>query len=139
MTVGSPSVLHVRTLSLALVALLALVPLVPPEHAHQTETNGHLHFVVHQHSQFHGIGHVPSGPGRQGVFDHPDDQVLTLSTVFIVPLPHPAPVPDRLLVPIIQPPPRDAREALIGLIERTIHGPPRPSLSLRAPPCPCLS
>jgi hypothetical protein len=125
---------------MALVAALGLVPLMPAEHAHRTELDGHSQIVVHQHAQPHAIGHLPAGtPAGRPVFDHPDDPVLTLSTVFIVPLPHAVPVLDRLFVPIVQPPPRDAREALIGLIERPIHGPPRPSLSLRGPPRPCLA
>jgi hypothetical protein len=126
--------------STALVAALGVVPLVPAEHVHRTELDGHSQIVVHQHAQPHAIGHLPGGTlaGRT-VFDHPDDPILTLSTVFTVPLPHPVPVPDRLVVLIVEPPQRDAREALIGLIERTIHGPPRPSLSLRGPPRACLA
>jgi hypothetical protein len=127
-------------LSIALVGALGLVPLVPAEHAHRTDMKGHSQIVIHQHAQPHAIGHLPGGtPAGRTVFDHPDDPVLTLSTVFTVPLPHQPPVPDRPVVLIVEPPQRDAREALMGPVERSIHGPPRPGLSLRGPPPACLA
>jgi hypothetical protein len=138
MTVGFPAVLRFGPLSLALVAVLGLAPLVPAEHVHQSEVNGHSHIFVHQHSQLHKIGHVPGDVGRQGVFDHPDDPVLTLSTVFIVPSLHLLAVPDHPLVVTIEPLQPADREALIELIEWPIHGPPHAPRSLRGPPPPVI-
>jgi hypothetical protein len=128
----------VRALSVVLVAALGLVPFLPAEHVHETEVNGHSHVVVHQHLQLHGFDHPPGGPGGRGVFDHPDDPILTLSTVFIVPAQHAVAAPDLPLVATIQPRQSDAGAALIELIGWPIHGPPRPLPSLRGPPPPVL-
>jgi hypothetical protein len=127
-----------RPLSLALVAVLGLLPVVPTEHVHQTEVNGRSHIVVHQHAQDHGIGHVPGAVGRHGVFDHPDDPVLTVSTVFIAGARYLPAVPDRPSVAAIEPLQPDDRGAVIALIEGLIHGPPTPPRSLRGPPPPAI-
>ena len=126
----------VRSISLVLVAALALVPLLPSEHVHETEENGHAHVVVHQHAQAHPIGHLPARSDRRSIVDHPDDPVLTLSTVFVVPIPHILMSPHCLLIAVTdwQQPPAIAREALMGLVEHPIHGPPRPLPALRGPP-----
>jgi len=124
-----------RTLSLVLIAALGLAPLLPAEHVHETEVNGHSHVVVHQHLQLHGIEHALGG---RGVFDHPDDPILTLSTVFIVPAQHAVAVPDLPLVATIQTCQSDDGAAFIELVEWPIHGPPRPLPSPRGPPPPVL-
>ena len=123
-----------RTLSLALTAALGLVPLVPAEHVHETETAGQRHVVVHQHSQPHAIGHLPGDGDRGRAFDHPDDPVLTISTVYTVPTPQVRAVPSLTVVALIQPLVMETGLALNGFVERLIHGPPRPRLSLRGPP-----
>jgi hypothetical protein len=132
-------VLPVRPLSLALVAALAFAPLLPSEHVHEAEENGHTHVVVHQHAHAHPIGHLPAHSDRRGIVDHPDDPVLTLSRVFVVPIPHIFFAPACALIAVAdwQQPAATAREALMGLLEHPIHGPPRPVPTLRGPPtCP---
>jgi len=131
-------VLPFRTFSLVLVTALGIVPLMPAEHAHQTEVDGHSHIVVHQHAQVHTIGHLPDGHGGRTVFDHPDDPILTLSSVFITPARHVVAAPDLPLVATIQSWQPDDGGAVVDLIESPIHGPPRSPLSLRGPPPPVL-
>jgi hypothetical protein len=128
------SVVAFRGVSLVLAGALGIVPLIPAEHAHETEANGHSRIVLHQHAQPHSIGHVPVGAAGGPVFDHPDDPVLTLSTVFIAPVSDLLAVPDGRLLANIHPPASRTREALIGLVEHPIHGPPRLRPSLRGPP-----
>lgn len=123
-----------RPLSLALTAALGLVPLIPAEHVHETETNGHRQVVVHQHSSPHAIGHLPGDRDDRRAFDHPDDPVLTLSTVYTVPMAQLPAVRSVTVVAMIQPLVAETGLALSGFVERLIHGPPRPRLSLRGPP-----
>lgn len=123
-----------RTLSLALVVVVGLLPVMPPEHAHQTEENGHSRIVVHQHSQPHTIGHLPGERHRQGTVDHPDDPVLTLSTVFTISSAQTLAVPVCVGVAVIPPVRLDVGRASNGFVERLIHGPPRAPVGLRAPP-----
>lgn len=134
MTYDSGSVMPFRALALSLVAALGLVPLVPAEHVHETEVNGHFHTVVHHHSQPHAIGHLPVGPDHRRVFDHPDDPVLTLSTVYTTPTLQLPALPAYTVVAVIQPLRPEARQASNRFIGPLIHGPPRPRLSLRGPP-----
>ncbi len=120
--------------SLALVAAVGLAPLVPPEHAHKTEANGHQQIVVHQHSQPHAIGHLPGDRDSRRAFDHPDEPVLTLSTVYTTPAPPSLALPVRTFVAVIQPLRAETGRASYGFVELLIHGPPRSPAGLRAPP-----
>jgi hypothetical protein len=114
-----------------------MAPLLPAEHAHEVEADGHSRVVVHQHAQPHSIGHLPGAHhrhDRQQIVDHPDDPVLTLSTVFTNSTPQTLAVPLRVVVAIIQPVHLDLGRASTGFVERLIHGPPRAPSGLRAPP-----
>ena len=128
------AVLRFPTFSLVLAAALGLVPLAPQGHAHQTETNGHRQIVVHQHSEAHAIGHPSGDRGDRRAFDHPDDPILTLSTVYTAQAPQLPAVPIRTAIAIIQPLQAEAGRASYGLVELLIHGPPRAPTGPRAPP-----
>ena len=128
------AVLRFPVFSLVLAAALGLVPLVPPEHAHQTETNGHRQVVVHQHSQAHAISHLPGGRDDRRAFDHPDDPILTLSTVYSAQASQLPAVPIRTVIATIQPLQAEAGRASYGFVELLIHGPPRVPAGPRAPP-----
>lgn len=130
-----PAVRPLRVLSLALVMALGLVPLLPAEHVHELEADGHRHLVVHQHSHFHSILHVPEDRSGGPAFDHPDGPILTLSTVYTAPPPYVVAIPSRI-VDLIQPPDAETSGGSNAFVERLIHGPPRPRLSLRGPPHP---
>ena len=126
-----------RAVSLVLTAALGILPLMPAEHAHETEADGHSRIVVHQHAQPHTIGHLPGEHhrhDRQGTVDHPDDPVLTFSTVFTTSAPQTLAAPVRAVVAVIQPVHFDLGHASTGFVERLIHGPPRAPSGLRAPP-----
>jgi hypothetical protein len=127
-------VLPFRTLSLALTAALGFVPLMPPEHAHETETDGHRQIVLHQHSEPHAIGHLPAehGPGR--AFDHPDEPILTLSAVYTTSPLHVPAAPIRTVVAVVQPPQAGVGRASNRFVELLIHGPPSAPAALRGPP-----
>ena len=128
------AVLRFPAFSLVLAAALGLVPLAPPEHAHQTETSGHRQIVVHQHSEAHAMGHPSGGRGDRRAFDHPDDPILTLSTVYTAQAPQLPAVPVRTVIAIIQPLQAEAGRASHGFVELLIHGPPRVPTGPRAPP-----
>ena len=129
-----------RAISLVLAGALGIVPLIPAEHAHEAEENGHPRIVLHQHAQPHTIGQLPGQNhrhdrhDRQGTVDHPEDPVLTVSTVFTISAPQTLEVPGRVVVAIIQPVHFDLGRASTGFVERLIHGPPRAPSGLRAPP-----
>jgi len=123
-----------RAVSLVLAAALGILPLVPAEHAHETEADGHSRIVVHQHAPAHSIGYPPGDHHRQGTVDHPDDPVLTFSTVFTTSAPQTLAFPVRVVVAVIQPVHLDVGRASSGFVERLIHGPPRAPSGLRAPP-----
>jgi hypothetical protein len=129
-----PGVPAFRAVSLVLSAALGILPLVPSEHAHETEADGHPRIVVHQHAQAHPIGYPPGDHHRQGTVDHPDDPVLTFSTVFTTSAPQTLGVPVRVVVAVIQPVHLDVGRASSGFVERLIHGPPPAPSGLRAPP-----
>ena len=123
-----------RTLSLVLAATVGFLPMLPPEHAHETEKDGHVGIVVHQHSQPHAIGHLPGRHRHDGTVDHPDDPVLTFSAVFTISATQALAVPVNAAVAVIAPLHLDARKVSVGFVERLIHGPPRAPTGLRAPP-----
>ncbi|HEY3045693.1 MAG TPA: hypothetical protein VGJ39_16805 [Vicinamibacterales bacterium] len=116
------------------------MPLIPAEHAHETEADGHSRIVFHQHAQAHTIGHLAGEHHRHdrhyslGTVDHPDDPVLTLSTVFTASAQQTLAIPFRVVVAVIQPIHLDVGRASSGFVERLIHGPPRAPSGLRAPP-----
>jgi 1,6-anhydro-N-acetylmuramate kinase len=132
-----------RAISLVLAGALGAAPLLPAQHAHEAEENGHSRIVLHQHAQPHTIGQLPGQNhrhdrdgrhDRQGTVDHPDDPVLTVSTVFTTSAPQTLGVPARVVVAAIQPVHVDIGRASSGFVERLIHGPPRAPSGLRAPP-----
>jgi hypothetical protein len=122
-----------RALLPALVAVLGLGPVVPPEHAHAVEEHGHREVIVHQHAHSHAIGHL-LGRDAHRAFDHPDDPVLTFSAVYTTPAPQMPAIPSRIVVGLVQPLLNEAGRPTNGFVELLIHGPPRAPTGLRAPP-----
>jgi hypothetical protein len=126
---------HARLVSALLTAAAGLLPLAPAEHAHEIETDGHRNIVVHQHADAHRIAHAPVDREGARSFDHPDDPILTIATVFTTSTPQGAPTPARVTGAVLQLHlVRQARHLSLGLVERMIHGPPRAQIGLRAPP-----
>ena len=123
-----------RALLPALVVALGLGPVVPPEHAHAVEQDGHREVVVHQHAHSHGVGHLPSGRDAHRAFDHPDDPLITLSAIYTTPAPQLLAIPSRIVVGLVPPRLIDVGRPTNGFVELLIHGPPRAPTGLRAPP-----
>jgi hypothetical protein len=110
-------------------------PVAPPEHVHEAEEHGAMHFLAHRHVEAHfGDSHHAEDHGGAAV-DHDAGRVLTVDSVVSLPT---APVvfgPALASTIAVLPPPAVA--VLHGFrddIERLIHGPPRTAVGLRAPP-----
>ena len=119
-----------RALAGVLAAALGLLPLAPPEHAHEAETR-HSHVIVHRHLNLHGIQ-----PHHQelSTIDHDEDPILTLSAVYNVPpqpeIAGPVPSAGELIQPLVL----SRSEGSFIDVEILIHGPPRAPTPPRAPP-----
>jgi hypothetical protein len=123
-----------RFLAAVLGTAMGLLPIVPPEHVHETEEQGHVHAVVHRHLTPHGIpdSHADHHPS---VDDDDDQPVLTLKTIYNVPT---APVVLSPLPSIVtelgEPPAPKRIDQAFADVEILIHGPPRAPTPLRGPP-----
>ena len=131
-----------RAISACLVACLAVLPLAPAAHVHETGHHDGSHgFLVHSHSgdHHHDGGHhahdVTPTPQHDGVnLDVADDVVARLDPVFAVPdiskwttmalADHGWPLA----------PPEPVTSAASPFVERQIHSPPRAPNTLRGPP-----
>src|SRR5262245_2861514 len=120
-----------RTLAVALGAVMGLVPLAPPEHAHEDEDTGHPHVVVHRHLDLHS---VQPHHQKQSTIDHDEDPILTLTAVYTVPPQPEIAAPVLIAGEPIQPPVLSRNEGSFIDVEILIHGPPRAPTPLRAPP-----
>jgi hypothetical protein len=120
----------------ALCAALAIgvFSAVPPEHVHrmQDSEHGHDHLVVHRHLQAH---HVVRHDAEHRPSLDDDDAAVTLDVPFTAPAAartlHAPPVVARLL---LTPPRQMIATGTARYVERLIHGPPRATAALRAPP-----
>jgi len=120
-----------RTLAVVLGAALGLLPLAPPEHAHEDEEKGQPHVVVHRHLNPHG---VQPHHQKQSTIDHDEDPILTLTAVYNVPPQPEVAAPVLIAGEPIHPPVIGQPEGSFADVEILIHGPPRAPTSLRAPP-----
>ena len=120
-----------RALAGVLAAALGLLPLAPPEHAHEDEATGQPHVVVHRHLNPHGI---QPHHQKQSTIDHDEDPILTLSAVYNVPpqpeIAGPVPSAGELIQPLVL----SRSEGSFIDVEILIHGPPRAPTPPRAPP-----
>ena len=115
-----------------LAGAMGLLPIVPPEHIHETEEDGRHHLVVHQHLQSHEL--LEHFGDASGAFDDDDAPILTLPAVFTVTPPILIAAPVLLAVEFVEPPIATSYERPIDDVEILIHGPPRAPTGLRAPP-----
>jgi hypothetical protein len=113
---------------------VALTPLAPVQHVHETEEHGLRELLVHSHSSAH---HGPTQPVKhEGIrLEDQDTVVLTLDPVFALPDPTAVVAPPVVAVTdrAIEPP-AVARLALAPVVERLTHSPPRAPAVLRGPP-----
>src|SRR5262245_6928993 len=112
---------------------MGVLPIVPPEHVHEAEEEGHIQVVVHRHLQAHGLleHHSDHHPAT---VDHDDGPVLTLSAVYNVPAPFVIWGPRRPVSARLEPPEPRRLERSSTDVDILIHGPPRAPTGLRAPP-----
>jgi hypothetical protein len=127
-----------RLLGGLLCAVLASLPVVPPEHVHEArDEDGRIHLVVHRHLEAHSSRHH----AKRGASSIDDiDPIITLTPAYTVP---PGP-------PVLGPQPLRSGELLeprrasvlrhqLHDVEQLIHGPPRAPTPLRGPPVASLS
>jgi hypothetical protein len=57
---------------------LAVIPLAPQEHVHETRSGGELHVVIHRHIEAHGIFRHQAASNLAS-FDDDHDPTLTLT------------------------------------------------------------
>ena len=124
-----------RFLGLAVAAIVGIVPLVPAEHVHEVEEDGHLELVVHRHLGDHSpLSAAIHHDDHQHALDHPDAPIATHGDDYIVPAArHLAATSDSVLVTFLGPPAIE-RSAFIGFVERLSHAPPRGPTPQRGPP-----
>jgi hypothetical protein len=122
-----------RLVGVSLIAAIGFIPLAPAEHVHEFEEHGTHQKIVHRHSEGHAA--LDHSAGHHGVVDHDDALILMLPTVYTVPTaPADAASPEVAIVGLLEPPLARRLHPGTEFIERLIHGPPRATASLRAPP-----
>jgi len=116
----------------AAVALgMVVMPIVPPEHVHDMiESDGHHHLVGHRHAPAHSL---ITSHRHQAEFDDVDP-VLTVESTFVTPPSVGLSAPSLVVVRAHVVPTAPVIRRSSELVERVIHGPPRPQVALRAPP-----
>jgi hypothetical protein len=128
-----PSVKLSRILASVLGVALGLLPIAPPEHMHEAEEHGHIQALIHRHLQPHGLleHHAPE---PHSINDHDDDPVLTLTSVYSIPVLPAIDSPPRIVSAVIEPPQPRRFDRAFSDSEILIHGPPRAPTPPRAPP-----
>jgi len=118
-----------RALGFLLALMIGGLPIVPPEHVHETDDHGHAGLLVHRHLSAH------TGAAHNGVLDENEAPILTVDAVYTVPVVSgvialPATRATAVIVLPVAVPISGHREQLAPLI----HAPPRAPTGLRAPP-----
>jgi hypothetical protein len=119
-----------QILGLALVPWLAVSGLIPPEHVHEPDAD-HPHAVAHRHfsPHDHDATEVSHGEGRVVWFDSVAVEHARFPTTVAIAL-----LPATFDVPATAP-----TMVVLTLDAAPPHGPPRSTISLRAPPPSCLA
>ncbi|MBI1874111.1 MAG: hypothetical protein HYS05_09510 [Acidobacteria bacterium] len=121
-----------RTVSAALLAgAMGLFPILPPEHAHDSEDRaGRHHVMVHRHANLHGLQAEHHG----GASLDDTNPIATLEPVFTAPGPVSFPAPHFAVQALLEPAIIGRRPVHQAFDQQPIHGPPRAPAALRAPP-----
>ena len=123
-----------RLLALAAACAVALLPLAPRVHLHETtDDHGHHAAIAHRHAEEH---HRHAGLPGHGVPELEDeesvattlDPVLARASVFVLAVPKPP------AVTLLNPPLARTGTVRAVFVERLNHGPPRAPTPLRGPP-----
>lgn len=120
-----------------LVAAMGLLPIAPPEHVHEGEDHGHAHVVTHRHEALHGV--ADHDRQHESAVDDDDGPVLTLTTVYTVPVTWGVPTLVPLVHLLVEPPTPNPLARIVVDVAQLIHGPPRAPTPPRAPPTTIVS
>jgi hypothetical protein len=117
---------------------IGIVPIAPPEHVHESsEPDHHTHAVAHRHTRLHSTAAPVTADHHHddAVQSDHDDAVVMLDQAFTQALDRVVlALPATIAIGILRPPESPRRTGVPAYVERLIHGPPRGSSSLRAPP-----
>ena len=130
------TVLPRRAVSLVLGSAIAVLPIVPPEHIHETTTsNGRHEFIAHRHAQAHIVDFDAHEHHQGAAVDDEHGAIITLDLVLAAPNNTYVPAaPSLLRIGVVQEPTTIGRAVPPEFVERLSHGPPRASSALRGPP-----
>jgi hypothetical protein len=121
--------------SLVLALLVGLLPMLPAEHVHESDHDGHHEALAHRHFEEHLPGQRPHHDTPDAaVVDHDDEHTVTLEAAYTTHAAFAFAVPPAILVAFLDAPPMPVRHGFMPAVERLSHGPPRAPASLRAPP-----
>jgi hypothetical protein len=119
------------TIACVLGLAVGLLPIAAPEHVHEREDHGHAELVVHRHMPPHGgLEHY----GDDASVDDDDAPILTLTTVYTIPVSLILAGPERSVSALIEPPQPERIERSQTKFDVPIHGPPLAPAVLRGPP-----
>ena len=121
-------------LSLVLAAAVALVPLAPPVHVHETiDEAGHHEAVAHAHAEAHHL-HVQAKDDLILEVEDEESVVTTLDPVFIASPTYVSVTLQPAVAALLPEPPVISRAVRAVYVERLNHSPPRAPTALRGPP-----
>ena len=109
-------------------------PIVPAEHIHESEHHGSIHHLVHRHihGHFESIPHEAEHDALGA--DHHDGPVVALDVDSAMPSAVTGFTPAVPVVVLLAPPADPVIHRTRDHLALLIHGPPRTSTGLRAPP-----
>ena len=132
--------LPLRQVAVVLAVAVAVLPIAPPEHVHETtEPNGHHDFIAHRHTPAHLLDVAGQETHHGPAVDDEHSAIITLDPVLTAPNSAYVPaVPSLPFIGVLQEPAEVWRAVPSDFVERLIHGPPRAPSALRGPPASTL-
>ena len=124
-----------RLLALVVAGAVALLPLVPRVHLHETtDDHGHHAAIAHRHAEAHH--HHDGDDARHGVRELEDDDsvVATLEPGLARTSGYALDAPEPALAALLNEPLGITQAVRAGFVERFNHGPPRAPTPVRGPP-----
>src|SRR4051812_5310819 len=69
---------RVRVYSLVLAVVVGIMPVAPPEHAHESDEHGRHHVLIHRHAEAMHGHHAATRPAHKGSVDDDDGRIVLL-------------------------------------------------------------
>jgi hypothetical protein len=147
-----PAMMGLRAVLPMLAVLVGALPLVPAEHVHESDVDGHHEVLAHRHAESHVPGRsshhhddnaaadnaaaegAADSTSDHGAFDHSPERAITLGVAFMAPVAYVGVVPFTPLIALLPAPPTAVPLGPVANVERLIHGPPRTPVGFRGPP-----